>query len=94
MGGASQAFLDYARTKHPYSSPWNWKAAGQWKNGVYLEPERGDGPYGPTSHIFSTTAKIAYLFWQRYEFTRDRDWLRDRAYPMLRGAVEFYRHHP
>jgi hypothetical protein len=46
------------------------------------------------SHIFGSTAKIAYLYWRRYEFTLDRDWLRDRAYPMLRGAVEFYRNHP
>jgi hypothetical protein len=24
----------------------------------------------------------------------DRDWLRERAYPILRGAAEFYRNHP
>src|SRR6185295_2184432 len=28
------------------------------------------------------------------EFTLDREWLRTRAYPMLKGAVEFYRHYP
>ncbi|WP_260600236.1 glycoside hydrolase family 95 protein [Sphingomonas endolithica] len=90
----SKAFLDYGATKHAHSSVWNWKATGQWKDGVYVVPERGDGCYGPTSHIFAATAKVAYLFWQKYEFTLDRDWLEKRAYPMLRGAVEFYRHHP
>jgi hypothetical protein len=90
----SRAFLDHAATRHPYSSLWNWKAPGQWKQGVYVTPERGQGGYGPTSHIFAAGAKVAYLFWQRYEFTLDRAWLRTRAYPMLRGAVEFYRHHP
>jgi hypothetical protein len=44
--------------------------------------------------MFSSTAKIAWLYWQRYEYTLDSEWLRKRAYPMLRGAVEFYRNHP
>jgi hypothetical protein len=90
----SAAFLRYAIPKHPYASAWNWKTPGRWENGRYLFGERGQGPYGPTSHIFATTAKIAYHFWLRYEFTQDRAWLAERAYPMLRGAVEFYRHHP
>lgn len=90
----SAAFLRYADTKHPYTSEWNWKRPGHWEEGRYIYVERGDGPYGPTSHMFAPTAKVAYLFWQRFEFTQDREWLKQRAYPMLRGAVEFYRHHP
>lgn len=90
----SQEFMEYSETKHLFSSRWNWIASGYWNNGRYEERERGFGPYGPTSHMFSSTAKIAHLYWLRYEYTLDRDWLRDRAYPMLRGAVEFYRNHP
>jgi hypothetical protein len=41
-----------------------------------------------------TTAKIAYLYWLKYEHTLDEAWLRDRAYPMMKGAVEFYRNYP
>jgi hypothetical protein len=90
----SQAFLIYAAPRHPFAAAWNWKAGGDWRNGHYVTRERGQGCYGPVSHIFAATAKIAWFFWQRYEFTLDEAWLRDRAYPMLRGAVEFYRHHP
>lgn len=90
----SSTFMDFAERKHPYSSRWNWIAVGNWKDGKYVITERGFGPYGPTSHMFSSTAKIAWLYWQRYEYTLDRDWLRTRAYPILRGAVEFYRNHP
>jgi hypothetical protein len=90
----SNAFLEYAATRHPYSSRWNWMNVGHWKDGRYIVPERGDGPYGPTSHWFTSTAKVAYLYWRRYEYTQDHEWLRQRAYPMLRGAVEFYRCHP
>jgi hypothetical protein len=46
------------------------------------------------SHILGSNAKIAYWFWKRYEYTLDIAWLRDRAYPMLRGAAEFYRNYP
>ncbi|WP_286676365.1 glycosyl hydrolase family 95 catalytic domain-containing protein [Paracidobacterium acidisoli] len=90
----SDTFMDFAQRKHPYSSRWNWIAVGDWKDGKYVIRERGSGPYGPTSHMFSSTAKIAWLYWQRYEYTLDSEWLRERAYPVLRGAVEFYRNYP
>lgn len=90
----SAAFRTYAETKHPHSSRWNWIASGKWQEGRWNITERGSGPYGNVSHIFATTAKVAYLFWRRYEFTQDRAWLSQRAYPMLRGAAEFYRNHP
>jgi hypothetical protein len=90
----SKEFMEFAQTKHPHSSRWNWIQVGQWKDGRYVITERGFGPYGPTNHNFGSTAKIAYLYWRRYEYTLDREWLRNRAYPMLRGAVEFYRNHP
>ncbi|MFL6446625.1 MAG: glycosyl hydrolase family 95 catalytic domain-containing protein [Bryobacteraceae bacterium] len=90
----SERFRLYSETKHPHSSRWNWIASGKWVKGRWVITERGSGPYGNVSHIFGTTAKIAYLFWRRFEFTQDRDWLRARAYPMLRGAAEFYRNHP
>ncbi|HEV8145814.1 MAG TPA: hypothetical protein VGP79_05520 [Bryobacteraceae bacterium] len=87
-------FIEYAQTKHPHSSRWNWIQSGSWVNGRWVTTERGAGPYGAVNHIFGTTAKVAYLFWRRYEFTLDRAWLEHRAYPMLRGAAEFYRNHP
>lgn len=90
----SQHFMEFAQTKHPHSSRWNWIQNATWERGRLKITERGSGPYGAVSHIFGSTAKIAYLYWRRYEFTLDREWLRSRAYPMIRGAVEFYRNHP
>jgi hypothetical protein len=87
-------FMEYAQTKHPHSSRWNWIQAGEWKQGRWAITERGSGPYGAVTHNFDTTAKVAYLFWRRYEFTLDGDWLRTRAYPMLKASAEFYRNHP
>jgi len=90
----SARFRDFALTKLPHSSRWNWIESGSWVNGRWVIKERGYGPYGAVTHIFGSTAKIAYLYWRRYEFTLDREWLAKRAYPMLRAAVEFYRNYP
>ena len=90
----STHFMEFAQTKLPHNSRWNWIESGSWVDGRYVIKERGFGPYGAVSHILGSNAKIAYWFWRRYEFTLDREWLEKRAYPMLRGAVEFYRNFP
>lgn len=90
----SGRFLEYARTKQPYSSRWNWIGGGKWAEGGWVTTERGSGPYGPVTHIFSRGAKIAYQYWLRYEYDGDERWLRERAYPVLRGVAEFYRNYP
>jgi len=90
----SVKFREFASTKHPHSSRWNWSESGKWVDGHWVATERGSGPYGPVTHILGTTAKVAYLFWRRYEYTLDKNWLRNRGYPMLKGAAEFYRNYP
>jgi len=90
----SDKFMAYAHGKIPFLSRWNWKHTGKWESGAWTYVERGDGPFGPVNHIFSRGAKIAYLYWQKYEYTLDENWLREYAYPMLKGMVEFYRHFP
>lgn len=90
----SEQFLAVARTGQPHSSRWNWMGGGSYVEGIWQPTERGGGPYGPVTHIFSRGAKIAYTYWQRYEYTLDETWLRDRAYPMLKGVAEFYRNYP
>lgn len=90
----SERFMDYAQNKQPFFSRWNWKNNGQWNDGRFTYQERGDGPNGPVNHIFSRSAKIAYQYWQKYEYTRDPNWLKEKAYPMLKGVAEFYRNYP
>jgi hypothetical protein len=48
----------------------------------------------PENALTAFANKIAEYFWQRYEYTLDKEWLRDRAYPMLKGVAEFYRNYP
>jgi len=91
---ASEKFLEYARTKQPHYSRFGWKGKGRWVNGRWVYTDKGKGPFGHTSHILGAGARIAALYWQRYQYTMDESWLRDRAYPMLKGAAEFYRNFP
>jgi hypothetical protein len=90
----SPRFNEFAATGHPHSSRWNFWGGGRWVNGRWVPVDRGFGPFGPVTHNFATTAKVAYLFWRRYEYSLDAGWLRTRAYPMLKGAAEFYHHFP
>jgi len=58
--------------------------------------ERGNAAPGTRAftsigHIVSTGSKIALQAWWRYRCTGDEDFLRERAYPLLKGTVELYR---
>jgi len=90
----STAFNDYAYTKLPYLSRWNWKLDGGWHEGRWLSLTKDSAAFGHTSHILSRSAKIAYKYWLYYQYTQDTAWLRKYAYPMLKGVAEFYRHFP
>ena len=90
----SEKFQEYAFTKMPYHSRWNWKQDEGWEDGRWQISNKGGGAFGHVTHIFSRGAKLAYQYWMRYEYTLDEAWLRDRAYPMLKGVAEFYRNFP
>ncbi len=49
------------------------------------------GAYTWISHMASSGAELAVQAWWRYRYTGDDRWLRSHAYPLLRGAAEFYR---
>ncbi len=90
----SKEFDEYASTRSPYQSRWNWKQDIGWKEGKWTFTDKGAGTFGHVTHIFSRGAKIAYQYWQRYEFTRDTSWLRSTGYPVIKGIAEFYRNFP
>ncbi|HWB82711.1 MAG TPA: hypothetical protein VG675_01140 [Bryobacteraceae bacterium] len=90
----SVKFTEFAATKNGHNSRWNYQADGKWVDGRYVFTDKGAGPFGHTTHIMATAGKIAFHYWVRFESTQDKEWLREHAYPMLKGTVEFYRHFP
>lgn len=90
----SARFRWFAETKLRHNSRWNFQGEGRWDHGHWVVPDKGKGVFGHTTHILGVATRIAALAWQRYLFTMDEAWLRERAYPLIKGAAEFYRHFP
>jgi len=103
----SNKFQWFVETKNRHHARWNFLADGRWDQGHYVvptkasiqpqrfaSPESVHGIFGHCTHILGAGARIAQLYWQRYQYTRDVAWLRDRAYPLIKGSAEFYRHFP
>ena len=76
--GQSQALDKFRKSRNDSESRWS----------------TGGGTSGWHSHLLYNTAEAAQWYWERYEYTGDLAWLKDRAYPMMKGAVELYRTHP
>jgi Glycosyl hydrolase family 95 catalytic domain/Domain of unknown function (DUF5703) len=101
----SPKFQWWVETRNRHNSRYNFLADGYYDHGHYVVPTKGgqrargeDGHpseiFGHCTHILGVGSRIANLFWQRYQYTGDTNWLRDRAYPLIRGSAEFYRNFP
>jgi hypothetical protein len=90
----SAKFQWWAETKNRHNSRWNFQGDGHFEHGHFVVPDKGAGIFGHCTHILADASRIGSLYYQRYLFTRDMDFLRDRAYPILKGAAEFYRTFP
>jgi hypothetical protein len=90
----SQKFDWYAQNKNRHTSRWNYRGDGDWDHGYYVFSLKSKGIFGHTTHILGVATRLGNLAWQRYQFTMDEDWLRKVAYPIIKGAAEFYRHFP
>ncbi|KPK46491.1 MAG: hypothetical protein AMK72_09805 [Planctomycetes bacterium SM23_25] len=53
---------------------------------------RGTAPINASNHGIWVTggAWLCQHLWMRYDFTRDAEFLRTRAYPIIRGAAQFF----
>jgi len=94
----SKAFQDYARYKNSLNSRWNWLFLEKIEGGPIARVENTrfapKPPFAYTLHVMSSTAKIAYLYWLRYAYYLDKEWLKSTGYPMIKGTAEFYTNFP
>src|SRR4051794_11786954 len=90
----SEKFQWWVETKNRHNARYNFLGDGHWEHGHYIVPTKSNSIFGHCTHILSDAAKIGNLFYQRYLFTGDQTWLRERAYPVVKGAAEFYRNFP
>jgi hypothetical protein len=90
----SPEFQFWVETMNRHSSRYNFQNDGEYVHGHLEVPTKGQGIFGQCTHFLSGAAGTASEFWQRYEFTGDKTWLRDEGYPMIKGVAEFYRNFP
>ncbi len=101
----SAKFQWFVERRNRHHARWNFQNDGYWDEGHLVVPTKGgqrdanDGGvksdiFGHCTHILADASRLGALYWQRYQYTMDEAWLRDRAYPVIRGAAEFYRHFP
>jgi hypothetical protein len=101
----SARFQWFIERRNRHHARWNFQNDGYWDEGHLVVPTKGgqrsageggvkSDIFGHCTHILSDASKIGDLMWQRYQYTMDEKWLRDRAYPIIRGAAEFYRTFP
>lgn len=94
----SQEFKDFSKKKNPFEPRWNF-LVGQstdpkWVNGELFFEETPYGPVAHVSHIFGSMACLAYQYWLEYEYSGDKVFLQEKAYPMIKGVAEFFRTYP
>ena len=75
---------DYVRENAPESYK---KGCCGWTVGTGVYPYSIEGPGGHSGP--GTGGLTSKLFWDYYDFTRDRNVLRETAYPALKGMSEF-----
>lgn len=61
--------------------PWESASEGQESTPVWALT----GPF--QQHV---TGCVGWAFWQYYEVTQDRQWLRERGYPVLKEVADFW----
>ncbi len=90
----SERFADFVDRKAPHESRYNYKFYEHYEDGRVVYNERGCGPYGATTYMFGSQAAIAYSFWKHYLYTGDKEFLKNQAYPIIRGVAEFFMNFP
>lgn len=66
--------------------------AGGWVSHHNTDLWRGSAPVNAANHGIWVTggAWLCHHLWERYAFTRDESFLRERAYPVMKGSAEFF----
>lgn len=72
---------EFAAKKNSYLVPWNYKISFSGTSVSWV------------SHTMVATQETAEHFWMKYCYDKDEEWLREHAYPFIKGAAEFYRNY-
>ena len=79
-GPLDEAVRRMGERRNGFLTPWNWR----------LEGLRA----GYVTHTLTATMETAEYYWMYWRYSGDMEFLRNRAWPFLKGAAELYRTYP
>lgn len=69
---------EFAQNRNAFLTPWNWRLSNEKR-------------FSYVTHTMVATMETAEYYWKRYRQDLDERFLREKAYPFIRGAAEMYR---
>jgi hypothetical protein len=90
----SEEFWQFAMRKRPHECRWNFRGMEKWEDGILKNETKGTESFGSVTHMLGSQAGIAYLYWDYYCFSGDRNYLETYGYPIIKGVAEFFRTFP
>ncbi len=96
LGETAMPLLDYVYTGamiQPYWREYTRRMTGIAEGWVcsFVNTPMGHGdPWYPEHSCCATPAWLCWHLWQHYVYSQDRDFLRQRALPVMLGAVDFW----
>lgn len=75
----SQAFTDMTKRRNRFLPPWNWNVFNS-----------GNNQASYVTHTMMATQETAEHYWNAYLYTKDLGFLRDKAYPFIKGGANLY----
>ncbi|MEW9534471.1 hypothetical protein [Microbispora sp. NPDC049125] len=75
----SQAFTDMTTRRNRFLPAWNWNVFNT-----------GNNQASYVTHTMMATQETAEHYWNVYCYTKDLNFLREKAYPFIRGAAKLY----
>jgi len=73
-----RGLAEFTEKRNRFLPAWNWNVFDGESQASYV------------THTMVATQETAEHYWNVYTHTKDTEWLREKAYPFIRGAADFY----
>ena len=87
----SEEFWKLALKKRPHEARWNFIGVKYWEKGELKVKDRG--LYAAVTHMMGSQVGVAYTFWEYYQYSGDKLYLKENGYPIISGIAEFFRNY-
>lgn len=87
----SEKFWHTALKKRPHEARWNFIGVKYWEKGELKVKDRG--LYAAVTHMMGSQVGVAHTYWEYYQYSGDKAYLKEYGYPIISGVAEFFRNY-